>query len=426
MTPGEGGKNPGGGGKLYGYWTLPGYTGTDSSPGQVFLLPPGAEKGHDQKVTVENVFPAGKAPSEPTSPPYAADFSWQAKDKGNLVITIKGNGNQWRGDAAARAELRKHFAELLVAFDALEYPSGPFLPGATALIARALAEVMPAPIAESLFFYYGMNSGLTAGSETPYVDLVPGMRVVVQPTANQFVGVGSKRNGMVAAGSLTLRVCGSTGSDGHRRVGFDPFLAALAPPQIPNKPVGPVSPQVEISGVQDLQAAVLARRWYRLLLPLALSPAAIPGDAELGDSVTLVGAETRADLEAATAKFQAGEPASGTAAPLVYSIFRGRAAVQPQISVSWGSWPEWVPLGTTVRDFVEQFAFAHPSAWNNSASKPHPENSPFGLTRPVTSPAGNFGEGRQVFFNPQEAEVSDPLVYELPVIQGDRFESAQE
>lgn len=422
------GEDSGGKGNLYGYWTLSGYKGTDGSSGQAFLLPPGAEdgKGNDQEVTVENVFPPGKAPAEPTSPPYAADFSWQAKGKGSLVITIEGNGNQWRGGAAARAELRKHFTELLVAFDALEYPSGPLLPGATALIARAVAEVMPAPIAESLFFYYGMNSGLTTGSETPYVDLVPGMRVVVQPTANQFVGIGSGRNGMVAAGSLTLRVCGSIGSDGHRRVGFDPFLAALASPVVPNNPVGQGSPQVEISGVQDLQAAGLARRWYRLLLPLNLSSSAVPGDAELVDSVTLVGAETRAELEMATAKFQAGEPASGTSAPLlVYSIFRGRAAVQPQISTSWGSWPEWVPLGTTVRDFAEQFIFAHPSAWNISNSQP--QTDPFGLTRPVTSPNGNYREKpERVFFNPQAAEVSDPLVYELPVIQGDRFESPQE
>lgn len=403
-----------------GYQTYPGFTGTDNGcQDAVYLLPPSFTYDAENQVTVPNVY---LPPVVPPAGPSNDDFNlvWNtpnppATSTATLTVTIT-NVNQWKCDPGSRSDLRANFAALAAALDALEFPDPPsgacLVPGATALILRKVAEIMPAPLAESLFYFYGLSTGTTAGPACPYVDLVPGMRLAIQPETYQFIGVPGQTNGYVPSGQQYVPVGGVLGADGFRRVGFEPFLGFIAAPKIANQPVGQASPQVPIGGALDLAAAAAARRWYRLLYPAELPTSGQPGDFQLGDSITLVGAETRADLEAATTSFQSGLPATGTRAPLVYSVLRGRGSIVPQIAIQVSGSMEWVSLGTTVREVVEERFFSNPRAWDHNTSTG--QQFTLGRYQSAAPPAKVA-----MIFNPSHAPLADPRVYELPVIQGD-------
>jgi hypothetical protein len=250
------------------------------------------------------------------------------------------------------------------------------------------------------------------------------MRLSVLTASNQFVGPGNTLSGMVAGGALDVEIGGVLDASGTRRVSFEPFLGAIADPVIDNTPVGPSSPQSAIAGVADLHAAGSLRRWYRLLYPPKLPPASGPGDLALGDSVTLVGAETRADLEAATTSFQSGTAAKAMGPKsLVYSVLRGRATVVPKIAVNVLGQPTWVSVGTTVRDIVERYAptsllSTNPLQWN-----PPGGSGAFTLVRLPVNGQTSFNPPAYTDATDKRVDtgtvVPDPRVYELPLQQGD-------
>src|SRR5204862_6668417 len=100
----------------------------------------------------------------------------------------------------------------------------------------------------------------------------------------------------------------------------------------------------------------------------------------------------------------------GTTAPLVSSVIRGRAAVTPQVAVNLNGSAAWVPLRTTARDLVEQLAFSNPLVWD----VPNSRNAQFSMYRRAGAPPPGT---QSLWFNPANAAVPDPAVYELPVTQ---------
>lgn len=404
------------------YQTFPNYKDANGVTASVpFLLPPTFTVGGPTTVTISLVYQGGSP--TPLTPPCSNDFTldWNIPKQpttGNVTLTVTiAAGNQWSCSQANRDALRANYALLGAALDTMEI-GGVLVPGATALILRRVGEVMAAPISESLFYLHGLNTGLNTAQACPYVNLLPGMRLLIQPQATQFVGVGSTANGPVAAGEQTFQLGNVTGPDGLCYVSFNGFLTAISPPEIANVPLSGTAPQVVIAGALDLQAAGTACRWYRLLYPPKLPPATSAGDAQLGDSITLVGAQSWADLELATAAFQSGQPATNAAKPLVYSVFRGRLSVIPQVAVAVNNKLVYVPLGTTVRNVLESLAPSNPLTWDTDQQ----QNLVATTNRLMTNETNaKYPQPVKVAFNPapNATPLPDPGVYDLPLAHGD-------
>lgn len=401
--------------------------GDEATAADVYVLPPSFQYKFSTTVTVPNIYRPPAALTLPDGSNFAQDFVLQwngpggnntpATDNTTLTITIQ-NANQWRSDPKSRATLQANFALLATALDGMEYTAQSLVPGATLLLLRRIAEVLPAPLAESLFYYYRLSSGIGTAAACPYVDLVPGMRVVVQPEAAQFTAPAAvPQNGPVAGGALAFDLHGRTSPDGLRRIAFDGFLGSIASPQVPPTPLSSTAPQVVAGGVLDLHGSGTARRWYRLLYPTALPDANTAGEGKLISSITLVGADTRTDIDNATTSYQSGQPATASGSvPLLYWVLRGRSAVIPQISVFVNQATQWLPLGTTVRDVVESLVLSNPHAWDAGGA-----GTQLSLYRPMTPNDSPLPQPAQqpVMFNVAQASLSDPRVYDLPLVQGD-------
>lgn len=390
---------------------------------EAFLVPPQTEYSKQTVIDIGAVCLRSDPPVFTKTPPYDKDFtlSWVdtcSVSSVKLRVTVK--DTQWQCEADVRKRIRGNFAKVAVALDELEYPTkgAVLVPGATRLILRRVAEVMVAPLTETLFYLCGFNTGVGSAQACPYVDLVPGMRVVVHPEINQFVGVGSAMNRPITTGAFTMDVCGVTGAGGGRRIAFDAFLGAISAPMIANKPVGPGRPQFVIGGLLDLQAAGVTRRHWRLFYPIKLPAADTQGDVQLGNSVTFVGADTWADLDAATVAYQSGNPAQGVTAPLVYAVLRGRPTVVPQVPVAVNDALEYVSVGTTVRDIVGCHVLSNPLVWNKGKDT----SQQFAMFRSMTFTGEWLPTEKSVEFNPRSTEFSDPRAYDLPIVLGDRVE----
>jgi hypothetical protein len=337
-----------------------------------YLIAPKAQFNAPIAVVVQNLYqipPAG-APPAPAIENDDFKFAWSAADLSKVTpdtadnvtaqITIK-NNNIWKAAGGARQALRASFGDFCARIEALELSAQALVDGGAAVIAQRVAEALPAPIDESLFFSAGLNAGFGLNS-SPFVDLLPGMRLRVDFAANQFVGPGSPLNGLVGSGQFYYYI----GRDGDQRVVFDTFLGAIAAPET-TAPLG----QSTASGLSDLQAAGAPRRHYRLFYPTQLPPATAPGDSRLTRNVTLLGADTLADLQAATSAYTADgtvAAASSGNLPIIAASFRGRAVAVPEIGVyvnrRVGDYRQstltYVPLGTTLRQLLDQQA----GTWN--------------------------------------------------------------
>jgi hypothetical protein len=386
----------------------------------VFVLPPNLNYQTATSVVISNVYlpPAKPEVPGPNTDDFTVTFNTPSQPTtpttANTTLTVAiANANQWKADPQSRAALRTNFALLADMLDVMEFMAKSLVPGATQLILRRVAEVLPAALYESLYFYYGFNSGLMpAGTEgaCPWVDVQPGMRLLVQPEPTQYVAPGAvPANGPTMGAPSPLDLVGVTSpADGFRRVAFDPFLASMAAPTVPPTPLSDTAPQIVAGGLVDLQSAGTARRYYRVLYPKALPDANRTGDGKLTDSVTLVGADLRPAIDAAALAFQQGQTVpNGTGAPFVYWVLRGRTTLVPQIQIVVNGRPTWVTLGTTVRSLVEAYAVSNPYSWYASGTS----------NAPITVARG--GPTQVVLFNVDQTPVSDPRVFDLPLVQGD-------
>jgi hypothetical protein len=330
-----------------GYQVTTGYLVNDGSFWIVPTFNLAPIKAQNFIITLDNLYILNS--KLPATLPSNDNFSFAIVSGAQVQITLIYTQN-W---AANRAALMQNFVGFLQAIETTcELGQTPILaPGSTFRIGQAIADTLPAPLLESIFYRYSFSSGFAAGTK-PYVDIRPGMRLRVETQASQFLAAGSTLNGYIAGGQSIFRVQSVAPNGGPRVVCFDPFLGTLNSPSIT-----PATGQPVIAGgLIDLQQAASAGRYVRLFYPNSVAGPTAPGSVSTTSNPVLVTAQTLQELNNVTSGAQ----------PNIATLFLGRAVAIPEIGV-WvsvtmaGQAPfppsfEYVPVGTTVGHIVERYA----------------------------------------------------------------------
>jgi hypothetical protein len=309
-------------------------------------------------VSLDDVFVTTPTGSLPAAAPFSL-----TKGTAPFAYQVNVDASIWTFDTSAiRPAVRAGFDAFLQALDAQGLK-----PGRLHQIRGWLAQALPQTFAESLYFRYGFDPAGRA------VELSPGMRLRIDFEAHQAVDPGhTPLNGFVGAGRSYVEIRQTAAAQGGLVLGFDPFLA-----QLQGMSVG-VSPGA--GGAIDLQGAAFQLPFWRLLYPQSYTSSGGPGYQYAQQNPVLVGAPTRAALEAATTQY--GK--DGTVpAPAVGVWFRGRAAPVPELPVLFLNTLTWCTLGTSVRDLFAGFA---PVPWVNGTT-----SVPSQLCTRLLTPLGGNG-----------------------------------
>ena len=312
----------------------------------------GSNPPYPVTVGLDQVF----APPPATLPPPAGPFSIVA-GKAPYAFTISADASIWEFASAKfdshglfRPAVRAGFDQMLAALDGL----GCLLPGRLQTIRSWIAQAIPQTFAESLYFRHGFDPVQRC------VELSAGMRLRVDYEAHQDVDPGDDvRNGFVGAGSSHIELKEVAGAGGRLVLGFDPFLSRLTGLSVTPSSGG-------AAGAIDLQGTANQMPYWRLLYPPTVPESAGTGFTGIQQNPVLVGAPTRAVLEAATAAY-----VGGTALPAeaVSVWFRGRATIVPEVPVILQGQRTHVPLGTSVRDVLSGFLPVPRSASNSVSAQ---------------------------------------------------------
>ncbi len=304
------------------------------------------------------LFPVGFSCSQPLQVP---NVTGPKTGSGCEISSETGFSLSWSGQAAQvtvpaaacsddpadRAGLLAAFNLFRQALDELERSTDCLVPGGARYIAGLVAGSLPLRLDEILAYRYGLDP-----VSRRYLDLQPGMRLLLETGAYQFVApspqTGSTLNAYTARGQVAYQVV----RDANQQLTFSPFLRGVSPYQV-NKG-GLLS-----GGLLDLAQADSGRRHYRLIYPSTFLPSApdwsssspLPG---MANNVVLLGADSLADLNAATPAVLKGETPTQTG--LVLRYFAGRSSLIPQIQVSVQGQLQWVPVGTTLQQVIERLA----------------------------------------------------------------------
>ncbi len=268
-------------------------------------------------------------------------------------------------------------------------------PGGLRLLQNRIAERLPLEYNDLLYYHYGWDI------PNNYIDLHPGMRLRVDFQSYQFVHATEQKakKGFVGSGSIHIPINSYTGDDGAQYVGFGPFLSRL---QADNR--GYLS-EDGAGGLIDLVKVGSRKQFFRMFYPNQPIPATAPER-----SVTIVGANLRKDLPYDI-------PVTGSG-DLISFFFRDKAMVIPEIQVFVGNREVYVPVGTTLRQLIEQYANipvalgAQPNL-HAFLGKARPRRLIH--TGPDNTPLYRF-------LNPgTNSVVNNRDVFDLPLVKGDRF-----
>lgn len=391
------------------YQIFPFFTGSDSAcESAVYFLPPSFTYKQPTTFTSQYLF---NSSSGTTTGTYAnSDFKFSLA-AGAVTVTLLAN-NMWACAAAARTQLMCSFVDFLQNVESQFELTGVLIPGATAIIGQRIADYMPAPPLETLFYRYSLSPGTSTGT-VPYVDLRPGMRLRVETQASQFLTPGSPLNGYVGAGSFAYHVNSVAAPSGAGRVvTFDPFLGTIRTPSVTG---GSTSPVVA-SGLVDLMPFSGQRPYWRLFYPQSISAPTQPGDLSTTDNVSLVGAQTLGQLNAATPQSPACPASKGgatSATPNVTAIFLGRAVVVPEIPIWISAYNqtslEYVPVGTTLNNIAERYA----------ALPLNTQQPQFASVKRPTTAATNTTASVTPFTKGLPGGTLPPGMFDIPLIAGD-------
>lgn len=308
----------------------------------------GPQPPFDVTIGLDQVFTTVPDPSKlPTEGPFVVA---QASSPLSYTITAAKASTVWNFSAGQfdsngllRTALRTSFDKLLVDLDALGLQ-----PGRLNAIRGWLAQAMPQTPAETLYFRHGFDRA------NRVAELTPGMRLRVDFEQHQTVDPGNDpRNGFVGAGSSYVTISEVPGHSGGLVLGFDAFLSRLT-----GLSVSPATGGA--AGAMDLQGAASQLPYWRLFYPPTYPSSDGTGVSGVQESVVLIGAPNRADLETATTNYLAGQPLPNDAVSI---WFRGRTAVVPEVPVMLQGVSTYVPLGTSVRDVLAGLTPLPRSQW---------------------------------------------------------------
>ncbi|MEL6491534.1 MAG: LamG domain-containing protein [Cyanobacteria bacterium J06621_3] len=216
------------------------------------------------------------------------------------------------------------------------------LPGAIALTKSRIAQRIPSPIGDSLHYYYGFTPA------EGMIDLQSGMRLRIEYQNYQFVHPVDKtaETGFVSSGMAHYAI--QFNAEGNF-LSFDPFLSSI--------PIALEGPNQGVSGLVDLFRAGYRKPFYRLIYPDEFLVTS--GRIAAERVAMLVGADDVNTLNAASNYFKKPSAASNTPpANIAEAYFRGRATVVPEIAIFVQEQPEYVPVGTTLRQLSDRYGQA--------------------------------------------------------------------
>lgn len=258
-------------------------------------------------------------------------------------------------DTAGRLALMASFVDFLqnletqFEIESKLNPTPILVPGATFRIGQQIADNLPVPLVDSLFYRYSLSSGLPPLNGNAYVDLRPGMRMRVETEMKQFTPTSTAANFYVGSGRFEYYLSSIPNPAGPRQIVFDPFLGAIRTPQI--KPAS--GTPLVAGGLFDLQPVSGLQTYWRMFYPQSVPPPSANGDTQIGDNVALIGAPTLAALNQATSAY----PNASTQS--LAAVFLGRAVIVPEIPIwltlNGQSALEYVSLGSTLTQIIERF-----------------------------------------------------------------------
>ncbi|MEP9358777.1 hypothetical protein [Sphingomonas sp. KR3-1] len=327
----------------------------------------------------------------------------------------------WSADDTQRGDMLLAFKVFRAQLEALEAAGTPvLLPGASDLIVNRLAAALPLRFDEILRYYYCFDPGMQS------IDLLPGMSLRIDWAGYQYCdgpgGGGAGLNGFTTTGASHFEIVRRP----DRTLAFDGYSAQFSP-GITLQP--PAACPLSAGGPVDLQLQGNARRHLRLVWPNNFAGAgSVDNNGSSNQlSCVLLGADTFADIEAATAAIAGGQPACGLQAqgnnPIVSIAFTSRVTMVPEIWVWMMGAPQRVPLGISVRNLVQRFA--DPIAYQMQAGVPT-SNLQLGIQRwaqqnapPINSTMPTFNIG-QIDLS-KGATATGPLGdgFDTPLIKGD-------
>lgn len=403
------------------YQVLPQYVGSDATSTLPYLIPPADAFVQGQPVapTSFNVYYVAGANAVLGTPPIKEgddefSMSWVTVPPAqSMAAQVILPSYIWKyvGDSY-RQQLYNSFMTFCTALDGLE-ASGVLARGGAQTVAQRTVSVMPLSFAELLNYRYGYDS------QNRYLDLQPGMRLRIEFGAYLFVNPqgqpGNTLNGFVSVGPGYYNVCTSIGSDNVPRIAFDSFLASMNPltnvGNVPGSPTG-------AGGVIDLQLSGMPKRYYRLIYPSQILPSDYKNNAITAkNNVTLIGADTLDDINAATTQYLSNGLCAGSTS--VCTFFRGRDIVVPELLVRVNATPTHVPVGTTVRNLVER-----EMDWGFDPGNLKGPSLLKGFYRQYTSnaPPGSDTTYAQVqFVTTAQPPPPGQDVFDLPINKGDRL-----
>lgn len=347
----------------------------------------------------------------------------------------------------SRNTLQTSFTQFQQQVEALEVTSKALVPGGARLLLARVASGLPLRIDEILFYHYGLNP--TQQNAQQYIDLHPGMTLRADWGGYQYCdapgGPANALNSYVGYGTTRFMVSQTV----NGLLTFDPFVRRLnytlnppvACPLVAGGLLDVVAAfQQSASSQPPVQAPGNARRHLRLVYPTQFAGSGTINNAATPPSCVLLGADTFVDLTAATNDVLNPTGANGCITPtsgnnpIVSISFNGRAIFIPEITVLVRGAPMSVPVGTTVRNIMQQFVDPALVQFNGISSELIPKmyrymqgmvpplfptadpktNAPYGTANVVFMSLGTLGPA---MINLLQGPYGDQ--WDMPLLKGD-------
>ena len=147
----------------------------------------------------------------------------------------------------------------------------------------------------------------------------------------------------------------SYGSGEEWKLGFDAFLAGMKEEHTVQRMGGVLERQNGEGGLADLFRTGARKPLYRIHYPVRMQDSQEAGTDYVPGNVCLIGADTYGQLVEATARMN--NERRVTTAGVTLSYFRGRAVMVPKIPIVVDGVREYVSLGTTFENLLEEEGF---------------------------------------------------------------------